>query len=97
MAPIDLFIGAVVSPLTTELAAVTRSMDGIGCRSLLLLDSLGSVSCVLIQGAATGGLTDAHTYGVFNMIYGLGNTGKYFNVQTRERYIVSWSVADMHS
>lgn len=74
--PIDFFIGAVVSPVTTELAAVTRGMDGIGCTFPLLLDSLGLVSCVLMQGAASGGPpTDAHTYGVFNMVYGLGNTG----------------------
>lgn len=34
---IDLFIGAVVSPITTELAAVARAMDGIGCTFHFLL------------------------------------------------------------
>ncbi|KIJ65803.1 hypothetical protein HYDPIDRAFT_109824 [Hydnomerulius pinastri MD-312] len=43
----NFFVGAVISPLTVELAAITRAMPGIGC---------------------------AHTYGVFNMVFGIGNT-----------------------
>ncbi|KAH9837913.1 MFS general substrate transporter [Rhodofomes roseus] len=42
----NFFIGATSSPLTTELAAVTRSMEGVGY---------------------------AHTYGTFNVVYGLAN------------------------
>ncbi|OCH86034.1 MFS general substrate transporter [Obba rivulosa] len=41
------FIAATASPLSSELAAVTRGMDGVGY---------------------------AHTYGAFNIFYGLGNS-----------------------
>ncbi|KAF9228298.1 MFS general substrate transporter [Gyrodon lividus] len=43
----NFFIGAVVSPLSVELANVTRKMPGIGF---------------------------AHTYGLFNIVFGIGNT-----------------------
>ncbi|KAF9240378.1 major facilitator superfamily domain-containing protein, partial [Melanogaster broomeanus] len=46
----NFFIGAVVSPLSVELANVTRDMPGIGF---------------------------AHTFGVFNIVFGIGNTGEY--------------------
>ncbi|KAH9915534.1 major facilitator superfamily domain-containing protein [Fomitopsis serialis] len=42
----NFFLAATSSPLTTELAAVTRSMEGVGY---------------------------AHTYGTFNIVYGLAN------------------------
>ncbi|KAH9943878.1 major facilitator superfamily domain-containing protein [Amylocystis lapponica] len=43
----NFFIAASASPVTTELAAVTRGMDGVGY---------------------------AHSFGAFNIIFGLGNT-----------------------
>lgn len=42
----NFFIAAVVSPVTAELASITRTMDGVGY---------------------------AHSYGTFNIIFGLGN------------------------
>ncbi|EED79796.1 predicted protein [Postia placenta Mad-698-R] len=45
----NFFIAAVVSPVTAELASITRTMDGVGY---------------------------AHSYGTFNIIFGLGNAGK---------------------
>lgn len=50
MPVIDFFIGAVVAPITTELAAVTRGMDGIGCTLLPILSVFSLVVCSDVSG-----------------------------------------------
>lgn len=55
------------------------------------------VAYVLMQGAVVGGRLDAHMYGVFNMVYGLGNTGKYFRLPGVAMFWSRDAVADMDS
>lgn len=65
MSRADFFIAAVVSPVTAELASITRTMDGVGCkfRTRTTKHKLST-------------FPDAHSYGTFNIIFGLGNAGK---------------------
>lgn len=74
----------------TELVAVTRVMDGIGCTSFLF--SFWILPYVLV-----GGPLEAHMYGVFNMVFGLGDSGNFFRFSGVALFRSHGAVADMHS
>ena len=58
------FSSGVISPVTAELATVSRNIDGVGCASLPLR--------VLIEVLTVQKIPDAHVYGAFNLVYGIG-------------------------
>ena len=53
--------------MTAELATVSRNIDGVGCASLPLR--------VLIEVLTVQKIPDAHVYGAFNLVYGIGTCG----------------------
>jgi hypothetical protein len=57
------FTAAVVSPLTAELAVVSRGIEGVGCR-----DRFANCCPMLTETMCT----DAHMYGAFNLAFGVG-------------------------
>lgn len=64
---VDFFIAAVASPITSEMAAVTRNIPGIGCK----------FTCHLSPRSRLKPVADAHTYGSFNILLGLGQLGEF--------------------
>jgi hypothetical protein len=56
----DFFLSAVVTPLTTDLAAAARELDGIGCTFYSYADLLSSIDITPL---------DAHVFGAFNFAY----------------------------
>lgn len=61
------FTSAIITPVTIELAVVSRGIQGVGCKSFPLR------SIVLIHADNT--FADAHVYGAFNIAYGIGGAG----------------------
>ncbi len=69
-AVVDFFTAAVMSPLTAELAAVSRAHVGVGCAYLFSrMRACGRCSTPRSD-------SDAHVYGAFNLSYGIGAAGK---------------------
>lgn len=60
------FTSGVISPLTAELAAISRGVEGVGCKDT-------RICCLTILDVI---FTDAHIYGAFNMAYGIGSAGE---------------------
>jgi len=72
------FTSGVIAPVTAELAAVARDLDGIGC------EYCGNIQDILLMTV----VLDAHIYGAFNLVYGIGSTGLYFS-PTTPRWLIS--------
>ena len=61
---LDFGVAGTVSPLTAELAAVTRQLPGVGCK----FEHTSAVTT-----SASDFFSDAHVYGAFNIAYGIGS------------------------
>lgn len=58
-------MGGVIPTITAELAAVSRTLPGVGCKYFFcLLRPRSSVKPV------------AHVYGAFNLVFGIGTAGE---------------------
>lgn len=66
-----MLMSAVLSPVSSELATVSRTIDGIGCEYLLT-----TVVCLTLRAFLFSIRTDAHVYGAFNFVYGIGASSK---------------------
>ena len=64
---LDFGVAGTVSPLTAELAAVTRQLPGVGCKFEHTPAITTSMSDLF---------SDAHVYGAFNIAYGIGSARK---------------------
>jgi hypothetical protein len=70
-----MMMSAALSPLSSELAAVSRTIEGVGCEYQFhiisktpnrLMSSPVSLSIYIV----------AHVYGAFNFVYGIGAASK---------------------